>query len=219
MNPKELNRAQTELRRVMENGEHTEAIALFLRQHAMLHAAKMADAGLWSYEDEILDDMDDADIRRIPQSEEHSVLWCLWHIARIEDVTMNLLVGNTNQVLDEGQWTAKLNALIIHTANLLNDEEVAALSQQVDIAALRAYRVAVGRRTREIVSKLEPGILPVKVSQAQIARVTAQSAVHPAGDEILAYWGSRTVAGLLLMPASRHHLIHLNEAARIKKRK
>ena len=219
MNRKELNRAQTELRRVMENGEHAEAIALFLRQHAMLHAAKMAGVGLWSYEDEILDDMDDARIRRIPQNEEHSVLWCLWHIARIEDVTMNLLVGNTNQVLDEGQWTAKLNAPIIHTANLLNDEEVAALSQQVDIAALRDYRVAVGRRTREIVSRLEPGSLPVKVNQAQIARVTAQSAVHPAGDEILAYWGSRTVAGLLLMPASRHHLIHLNEAARIKKRK
>ena len=218
MNPKALNKAQAELRRVMEGGDHAEAIECFLRQHAMLHSAKMAQAGLWSYEDEILNGMDDADLRRIPIREEHSIVWCLWHIARIEDVTMNLLIANTNEVFEERQWIVKLHAPIIHTANALSEDEVAALSQQVDIAALSEYRIAVGHRTREIVKSLEPGSLPIKVNQAQITRVTAKAVVHPDAQGIIDYWSKRTIAGLLLMPASRHLLVHLNEMARLKKR-
>lgn len=219
MNNKTLNKQQTELRRVIEGGDHKEAIRLFLRQHAMLHSAQMADAGLWSYQDEILDGMDEAQIRRIPQNEEHSVLWCIWHIARIEDVTMNLLVANTNEVFEEEQWLAKLKAPIQHTANALDEDEVEALSLQVDIAALLEYRIAVGRRTREIVPQLEPGSLPKKVNQAKIARVTEKGVVHPDAHGVIDYWSKRTIAGLLLMPASRHLLVHLNEAARLKNKR
>ena len=49
---------QTELRRALLNSkQHARAIQLFLRQHAMLHSASMARAGLWSFEDAVLDDM------------------------------------------------------------------------------------------------------------------------------------------------------------------
>ncbi len=219
MDKKALNKQQTALRHVIENGDHAQAIEHFLHHHAMLHSARMSDAGLWSYEDEILDDMDKALVRRIPQNEEHSLLWCLWHIARIEDVTMSLLVANTNEVLEEGQWLTKLNTPFIHTANALAEDEVEALSQQVDIAALREYRIAVGRRTREIVKTLEPGSLKKKVEQAQIERVTAKSVVHPDAQGIIDYWSKRTIAGLLLMPASRHILVHLNEAAALKRKR
>jgi len=200
----------------MESGDQVQSITLFLRQHAMLHATQMADVDLWSYEDEILDGLDDADMRRIPAGEEHSILWCIWHIARIEDVTMNLLVANTNEVLEEGQWLVKLNAPIMHTANALTEDQVAALSQQVDIAALREYRMAVGRRTREIVTKLEPGTLHRKVDPTQIRQVAERGVVHPDAQSIIDYWSKRTIAGLLLMPATRHHLVHLNEAAQLK---
>jgi hypothetical protein len=32
------------------------------------------------------------------------------------------------------------------------------------------------------------------------------------------YWGGLTLAGLLLMPPTRHNLIHLNECVKIKKK-
>jgi hypothetical protein len=97
---------QTELRRVMTRSErHAEAIQLFLSQHAMLHSARMAaeEAGTepWSFEDDVLDDMAEEQIRRIPQNCEHSVAWIIWHIARCEDVTMNLLVAGSPQVLNQ----------------------------------------------------------------------------------------------------------------------
>jgi hypothetical protein len=219
MDKKALNKSQSELRRIIEGGDHAQAIGHFLHHHAMLHSAKMANVGLWSYEDEILDDVDEVQIRRIPHGREHSILWCIWHIARIEDVTMNLLVANTNEVFEEGQWLTKLNAPIQHTANALAEDEVEALSQQVDIAALREYRIAVGRRTREIVKTLEPGSLKKKVEQAQIERVTARAVIHPDAQGIIDYWSKRTIAGLLLMPASRHILVHLNEAAALKRKR
>ena len=215
-----LNKQQTALRRVMlESADHAQAIELFLHQHALLHAATMSGLGLWSYEDVILDGLDERQMRRIPRNEEHSIVWCLWHIARIEDVTMNLLVDKTDPLFEEENWGVKLKTPIIHTANAMTEADVDEFSQQIDIATLRAYRIAVGRRTREIASRLEPGTLHERVDQAQIARVAEQSLVHPDAQDVIDYWSKRTIAGLLLMPASRHLLVHLNEAARLKKRK
>jgi hypothetical protein len=43
-----------------------------------------------------------------------------------------------------------------------------------------------------------------------------EGAVLPEAMEIINYWSSKTIAGLLLMPATRHCILHLNEAERIK---
>ena len=198
MNKRKLNAQQTELRRVMlETDQHEKAISLFLHQHAMLHSAKMAKNGIWSYEDEIMDDMDDAQMRRIPKNGEHSVLWCLWHIARIEDVTMNLLIANTEQIFEEGNWLAKTDSSISHTANAMSVDEIAELSARLNIAALREYRIAVGQRTREILKTLEPSTLKKKVDPAQITRVAEKSLVHKDAPGIIEYWRKRNIAGLL----------------------
>ena len=198
MNKRKLNAQQTELRRVMlETDQHEKAISLFLHQHAMLHSAKMAKNGIWSYEDEIMDDMDDAQMRRIPKNGEHSVLWCLWHIARIEDVTMNLLIANTEHIFEEGNWLAKTDSSISHTANAMSVDEIAELSARLNIAALREYRIAVGQRTREIVKTLEPSTLKKKVDPAQITRVAEKSLVHKDAPGIIEYWRKRNIAGLL----------------------
>lgn len=53
---------------------------LFLSQHAVLHSAAMAHSELWSLVDEILDDMIEAHVRRIPHNCSHSVAWLIWHI-------------------------------------------------------------------------------------------------------------------------------------------
>jgi hypothetical protein len=40
-----------------------------------------------------------------------------------------------------------------------------------------------------------------------------------AASDVLEYWGKRTIAGLLLMPPTRHCFLHLNEAMRIRQEK
>jgi hypothetical protein len=205
------------LRRILTAaGQHEKAIGMFLDQHAMLHSAKMAGSAPWSFEDAILDDMSEAQIRRIPRNAEHSIAWCLWHIARIEDVAMNLLVAGRAQVFSQSEWPERMRVSIQDTGNAMSPFDVAHLSEKIDIQALRAYRVAVGRRTREIVKGLAPEDLKRKVNPSRLQQVMDQGAVVPAARGVVDYWSKRDVAGLLLMPASRHCLVHLNEALQLK---
>lgn len=217
---KSLNKRQTELRRLLSSADrYQEAIELFLSHHAMLHSARMAQTEAWSFEDEVLDDMTEEQIRRIPQNCEHSVAWCIWHIARCEDITMNLLVAGSPQVLLRDDWLGRTKATARDTGNAMDGREMANFSATVGIDPLRAYRVAVGRRTREIVRQLEPEDLWQKVDPSRLQRVMDEGAVVEAARGLIDYWGKRDVAGLLLMPASRHHIVHLNEALRLKKRR
>jgi hypothetical protein len=211
---------QTELRRVMMGFDHfDEAIQLFLKQHAMLHSARMAQTEPWSFEDEVFNGMTEAHIRRIPQSCEHSVAWLTWHSVRCEDITMSLLVAGSPQILHQEGWLDKMKVTVRDTGNAMDEEGLANFSNMVEIEPLRAYRVAVGRRTRDIVQQLHPEDLKQKVLPARLQRVMAEGAVVEAARNILDYWGRCTIAGLLLMPATRHNLIHLNEALQLKRRR
>jgi hypothetical protein len=216
-----LLKQQTHLRQIMMKfDQHDEAIKLFMDQHAMLHSAKVAETDLWSFEDAVLDDMPEEQFRRVPPKGEHSVVWLVWHMARCEDITMNLLVAGSPQVMNRDDWLERMGITARDTArdtgNAMDAAEVAEFSATIDIDALRGYRVAVGRRTREIVSQLQPDDLKQKVDPARIQQVRDEGAVVEAAWGIAEYWSKRNFAGLLLMPATRHNLVHLNEILKLK---
>jgi hypothetical protein len=218
-NRKLWNQQQQVLQRALvSSSENQAAIDLFLSQHAMVHSARMAQSGLWSFEDEILQSMTNDVIRRIPLHGEHSIAWIIWHMARVEDVTMNLLVAGCPQVLDQEDWLERMNSPIRHTGNAMAMEEIAHLSAAIEVDALKEYRLVVGRRTREIVQQLPPAAFKQKVQPSRLQQVRDEGAVPDAASDILDYWGGRTIAGLLLMPATRHNFLHLNEALRIKQK-
>jgi hypothetical protein len=217
---KAWNKQQTVFRELLLSFEHPEAaIDTFMEQHAMVHAAGMAQQGLRSFQDEVLDGMTGEQIRRIPQNEEHSIAWLLWHMARIEDVTMNLLVAGQSQLFNREGWRQRLGVVTQDTGNATDNETILQLSQTVDVEALRVYRQAVGRRTREIVRVLRPEQLKQKVDPDRLQQVLTEGAVVPEAQGLIDYWGRRTIAGLLLMPPTRHNFVHLNEAQRLKHRK
>ncbi len=218
-NRKFWNEQQQALRLALGSPESfSQAIVLFLSQHAMLHAVEMSGAGLWSLNDEVCLDLSDAALRLIPRGSEHSIAWMLWHSARIEDVTMNRLVSGSPQLLTRDGWLDKLNVHAVDTGNSMDSSAVAALSAAIDLNALRAYRLAVGRRTREVVQALTPSDLKQKTDPARLQRVLDEGAVVQVAQEIIHYWGGLTVASLLLMPPTRHNFIHLNEALRLKQK-
>lgn len=212
------NQEHQKLQRALSANDHQKAIELFLNQHAMVHSGKMSKTKLWSFEDEILNDMTEEQIRCIPPGGGHSIAWILFHLARIEDITMNMLVAGTPQLFLREDWVKKLNvsALCVHSANQMDDASVATLSTQIDIGALRTYRQTVGRRTREIIKRLKPEEFKQKVEASRLQKVMDEGALLPEAIEILNYWSKRTIAGLLLMPPTRHNFLHLNEAGRIK---
>ena len=216
---KKCLKQQTELRRIMmSSNQHGKAIQLFMSQHAMLHSQKLAQTESWSFEDEVLKDLSDEQIRQIPQGGEHSIAWLIWHIARCEDITMNLLVAGTPQILNQDDWQKQMGATVRDTGNAMDRAAITDFSKAINIEALRNYRLAVGRRTREIVRQLQPADMKRKVERRRMRQVMSEGAVEEAARGIADYWSKRDVAGLLLMPATRHHLIHLNEAYQLKRK-
>ena len=211
------NEQQQALRKALTRpADHALAVSLFLSQHAMIHAADMSGAGLWSFEDEVWDNLSNDEARGIPPKFKHSIAWCFWHLTRCEDITMNLLVAGTPQLLLSEGWFERMGVPERDTGNAMKPDEMAAFSNQVDLPALHGYRLAVGRRTRAIVPALEAGRFKQPVDPARLQRIRDEGAVLPSEQWLFDYWGGLTIAGLLLMPPTRHNTVHLNEALHIK---
>ena len=132
---------------------------------------------------------------------------------------MNMLVTGNPQVFSQGDWQNKMGIEARDTGNAMPTEQIIKLSQAIKIPALQAYRDAVGRRTREIVDQLEPEKIKDKVDPARLLEVQKAGAVIPAAAGLIEYWSRRNIAGLLLMPATRHNLVRLNECLRLKENK
>lgn len=198
--------------------QHQEAIRLFLSQHAMVHAVAMARSGEWSFEDEVLDGLTLTQLRTRPAAGSNSIAWLIWHMARIEDVTMNVLVAGQPQVLDESTWLSYLHLKRRDVGTSMNEAEVADFSAQVDLMELRRYRVAVGSSTRAIVTALHPAELRARIDPTNVQRLLVEGVLAEAAYGLAQAWGGWRKASLLTMPATRHNFTHLNEARRIRQR-
>jgi hypothetical protein len=213
---KELNTRQKALREALTqcvDADH--AIDHFLSLHGILHSWRVAPDAPWSYEDGLLDDLEEIQFRAIPKGEEHSLAWIVWHLSRIEDITMNLLVAGGDQIFEKEGWLEKTHSPYRDTLNGTGLDEARRMSQQVDLVALRDYRYAVGRSTRVIVSSLNCEDLKRKPDPGHLQRILDEGGVKPAGLGVVDYWRRRDVAGLLLMPPTRHTIVHWNEGLRL----
>ena len=195
-----------------------QAIELFLSQHAVLHTAGMSRMGLYSFEDETLAGLTVPQMRILPRNLDHSIAWVFWHMTRIEDATLNLLVAGCPQVLLQESWLNRLEIRLHDTGNGMDSAQVAELSAGINLEALRAYRLSVGRRTRAIVQQLKPHELHQRVDPARLEQMTSEGVVRTEAGGLLEYWGGLTIAGLLLMPPTRHAFVHWNEVLRIKQK-
>jgi hypothetical protein len=216
---KAWNLQQQALRQSLTSLENpSEAIEIFLRQHAMLHTAAMSGMALYSFEDETLAGLTGPQMRTIPRNLDHSIAWVIWHMTRIEDATLNLLVAGSPQVLFEQAWFERLGISERDTGNTMEPAAMAALSAAIHLPALRDYRLSVGRRTRLIVEQLGAQELIQKVAPARLENMRSQGVVRPEAADLLEYWSGLTITGLLLMPPTRHAFVHWNEAQRIRQK-
>lgn len=191
-------------------------IDLFLHQHAMLHSASITPDEPIHFQEEIFNKMTETLWRTVLPNSEHSIAWTIWHIARIEDMTMNVLLAGKTQLFTADAWASRLNIEAMDTGNEMTVEEIRQLSQQIVIDEVLAYRNAVAVRTREIIPALSAEFLKKKVDRARLQDLLNAGAVRPNALWLLKYWSGLTNAGLLLMPPTRHNFVHLTEAKKLK---
>jgi hypothetical protein len=193
-------------------------LRFFTAQHAATHAAEVYDR--WTRgSDRWLGDLSEAQLRVIPRPGLNSIVWLLWHMGRTEDVAVNLVIAGRSQILDEA-WRRRMNVPRADMGTGMTAAEVATLSRQADVAAVRAYRSAVGRATRALVGALPPAAWAETLGLADTTRAAAAGAFGP-GDEWIEGvghppWQGHTRGDQLGGTAIRHNAGHIGEAVTIR---
>jgi hypothetical protein len=202
---------------ILKKDRFEEMQQLLLQLHSLVHSADVYKGHSLTYMDEIWSDMEDKAFRTMPTVKDDTVAWNIWHITRIEDLTSNILIGNQKQVLDD-EWLTRLNTTVTDTGNAMSDGEIIALSNQLNREALYFYRNAVGLRTKEIIQGLKPMDLKRNVAKEGLDRIAFEGGVTQQPDAVwlLDFWGKKNVAGIILMPITRHQIVHLNDCRRLK---
>ena len=212
------NPLQAKLRDMLTKGtDFEEAKALLQRMHAQLHTRAVSGQGEPTVMDEVWKDLSYTAFSAMPDADDVTVAWNIWHITRIEDLTANLLIADQSQVL-EGAWPQKLHTSVTDTGNAMTDAQILSFSQEIDPQALQEYRNAVGKQTRNLIENLTAMDIKRKFKSEQLNRILLEGGVteHPDSKWLLDFWGRKNVAGILLMPITRHQMGHLNDCLKLK---
>lgn len=214
------NPKQALLKEIIKSKDRfTEAIQLCMDMHKFVHLSSMSSTYEETLEDQVWAGLKDADLTVMPTIKDVTIAWNLWHITRIEDLTINILVNNSSQILD-ANWLEKLNIEVKDTGNAMSDEEILSFSKLVNKIELKNYRNAVGRQTQQILSNLTLTEVKRKVASENLARIRTEGGVTEAPDSLglLDFWGKKDIAGILQMPITRHQIVHLNDCLKLKEK-
>lgn len=212
------NPKQKRLKEIIRKSDcYEEAKELFLEMHGLVHFSEVTSMKYQSFFDILLEGTEDKDYSIMPTEKDETIAWIIWHITRIEDITINILVNNSNQVLNQ-KWLENLNINITDTGNAMTDEEIIYLSKSLNKQELINYRNAVGKRTQEILKSLNFKDMKRKIDREGLNRILDEGGVtqHPNSIWLLDFWGKKDVAGIILMPITRHQVGHMNECLRLK---
>ncbi len=214
------NPKQAQLKELLAKPDRfEEARNLCLEMHSMIHSSEITEGSEATLMDEIWEGLTDKAFVTMPTVKDVTIAWNIWHITRIEDLTANILIGEKEQVLDES-WLKRLGVQVKDTGNAMTDDEILLLSQNLNKDELKNYRNAVGARTKEVINSLTLPDLKRKVRKESITRILEEGGVTEQGDSIwlLDFWGRKNIAGILLMPITRHQVGHLNDCTKLKKK-
>lgn len=196
-----------------------EAIKLCLEMHSLVHTSEMSSSTVRTYEDDLWDGLNEQVFRWIQENGKPTIAWNSWHMTRIEDITSNILIADDSQVLSN-EWSRKLNSEILDTGNAMTVKEIEDFSNRVNMRELRSYRIAVGRRTQIIIEQLKSDDLKRKMTSRQLKRIVSEGGVLDVEGSrwLIDFWGRKTVSGILLMPITRHQIVHLNDSLKMKEK-
>lgn len=147
-----------------------------------------------------------------------TIAYSLWHIFRIEDIVVNTLIRSTEQVFFKENYREKMNASIITTGNELVREEIGEFSRRLDIGALYSYIADVMDCTDKWLRTIDHTELKRRFGDADRERIETLNVVDKSEDAhwLIDYWCKKDVNGLIRMPLSRHWIMHIEAAIRIK---
>ena len=187
---------------------------LFLDQHAGVHSAAVG-GNKMSAAERTYGGLSDEQMRVRPREDLNSIAWLVFHIARAEDIFLNAILAGRPQVFEDG-WAKKLNVTRRDFGIGMTSAEVTDLTRQIDLAALKEYRDAVGTRTREVVSGFTAVDWQGVSSPEAVQRAADQGGFGARAEMLVKVFTGRPRSALLSGIALFHCSGHLGEATTVR---
>jgi DinB family protein len=187
---------------------------LFLDQHAAVHSAAVG-GNKMSLAERTFAGLTDEQMRVRPREDLNSLAWLMWHIARAEDIVVNVVLAGHPQVFDDA-WMKRLGVTRRDFGIGMTSAEVTELTRQIDPGALREYRDAVGHRTREVVGGFKPQDWEGAVTAEAVERAAAQGAFGVRTEALVKAFPGRPRATSLSGIALFHSAGHMGEGATVR---
>lgn len=147
-----------------------------------------------------------------------TIAYSIWHIIRIEDIVVNTLILNQEEVFFGYDFAKRINAPIITTGNELVKQEIAEFSKALNLDELYDYAETVKKNTDVWLDSLSYEDIKRKFTDADKKRIQDLKVVSESEAAIwlIDYWCNKDIKGLIKMPLSRHWIMHIEAANRIK---
>lgn len=213
------NPKQALLKELLKNkSRFDEAKPICIEMHSFLHSSNTNTSSL-TLMDEVWKNLSPEVCYIMPTTKDVTIAWNIWHITRIEDLTVNILLKDSSQILSE-EWLKKLQISVKDTGNAMTDEEIIDLSRNINMLELKNYRDAVGMATQAYLKTLTTDCLNKKFPKERVNRILFEGGLtnHPDSIWLLDFWGRKDTAGILLMPVTRHQVGHLNDCLKLKQK-
>lgn len=173
-----------------------DALALFMLRYDAVHVG---------FVDQLFSGIGDEQLRRQPHGV-NSVVWLVWHATRVEDAAVNRFVVDGRQVLDEGDWNARMRLARRDVGPGMTADDVRALSAAIDVPALRGYQAAVAERTRAVARSLPAAAWDQIVPPERIREVVARDGLLlDAGRWVEEFWATGLPRGWYLLQVGLLH--------------
>ncbi|MDH6366416.1 MULTISPECIES: hypothetical protein [unclassified Breznakia] len=211
-----------ELRQAIKDGDIEKVKTKALRAHELVHDKQLTHNSIDTFQNEALAGLNEKSFRYTTSKKYQgyrTIAFFIFHMTRIEDICANTLIANDTQVIFQDNWIEKMNVNRVDTGNSMSQTEMVEFSSSINQKTLFDYRLAVAKKTRNIIQKLTSSDLKVKPTQDQLDFILTSKSVLNHEDSIwlIDFWGKKNVGGLLLMPITRHQKVHLNDCYSIIK--
>src|SRR5438477_12475383 len=141
--------------------------------------------------------------------------WLKWHIARAEYIMVHTILHGRDHVLDDA-WRKRLGVSRRDFGIGMTSPEVTELTRAVDLVALREYRDAVGRRTREIVGNFKDSDWGGELAAPALQKAAADGAFGTCARQMGKVFTGRPRTAVLSGIALFHPAGHLGEAVTVR---
>ncbi|MCL1928172.1 MAG: hypothetical protein FWG07_05205 [Treponema sp.] len=191
---------------------------LLLEMHSLLHDKKVYNINGKTLYDELWCNLQE-ETSKIISGKQTSIIWNIWHITRIEDIISNIIMGNKETIFNK-EIQKNLNIKIKDTGNAMTYSDIDSLNRNINIKTLKEYRSKVGKSSKKIIESLEYCDMKRKTTKEQLEKIKQNGGVTNDSKSIwlLDFWGKKNVFGLIMMPITRHQMVHINDSFRIKQK-